>query len=108
MNEDIILQKSAHFDTPKIIDQKTLNDQLESTEMDWNSCYRIPYSVVKRTIQQGKTYPDHIYKHHIIWRLWVNCCTDDYYYVSPSHWEYIQRMIREMNYESAKEDGFLD
>lgn len=108
MNENITLSKSAHFDTPVLIDQNTLNQQLESAEMDWYPCFKIPSLIAKQTIQQGKTYPDHIYRHHIIWRLWVNCCTDDFYYVCSSHWEHIQRIIREMNYESAKEDGFID
>ena len=91
----------------KIIGIAQLKKQIEPAVCDGFNCLKVNTATKNFVLSKGGTYPEAIQVQGQIFKLWINAITDDFYYISPEHQEYIDEMMAIYAYDCAKDDGEL-
>lgn len=84
-----------------------LKKQVEPAICDGFHCFKVNTAIKNFVLSKGGIYPEAIQVQGQKFKLWINAITDDFYYVSPEHQEYIDEMMAIYAYDCAKDDGEL-
>lgn len=81
-----------------------LQKQVEPATCDGFNCLKVNTATKNFVVNRGIEYPEAIKVQNQVFKLWINAITDDYYYISPEHQEYIQEMIQIHAIDSENDD----